>query len=90
MTRARTRERSGVCAYSAHAGLLDGLRAAPGRRLRALLRRGRGAAGGVLALPNEFVRGLVSRRYDDELRRWAASTGTAGVELVVDPTCTAA
>jgi hypothetical protein len=42
--------------------------------------------GGVLALPNEFVRGLVSRRYDDELRRWAASTGIAGVELVVDPT----
>ena len=40
----------------------------------------------MLALPNEFVRGLVSRRYDDELRRWAASTGIAGVELVVDPT----
>jgi len=40
--------------------------------------------GGVLALPNEFVRGVVSRRYGDELRRWAESTGVAGVELVVD------
>lgn len=39
---------------------------------------------GVLALPNEFVRGVVARRYDDELRRWAESTGVSSVELVVD------
>lgn len=41
-------------------------------------------SGAVLALPNEFLRGIVARKYDDELRAWAESTGAARVELVVD------
>ena len=40
--------------------------------------------GARLALPNEFVRRLVADRYDAELRSWAASTGAARIELVVD------
>src|SRR3954468_3831824 len=39
----------------------------------------------VIALPNSFTRDWVARHFDDELRRWAASTGRTAVELVVDP-----
>src|SRR4051812_45417337 len=39
----------------------------------------------VIALPNRFTRDWVARHFDDELRRWAASTGRTAVELVVDP-----
>src|SRR4051812_38592692 len=39
----------------------------------------------ALALPNEFTRRWVASHFDDELRRWAESTGVSAVELVVDP-----
>src|SRR4051812_6656281 len=40
----------------------------------------------VIALPNRFTRDWVARHFDDELLRWAASTGRTAVELVVDTT----
>jgi hypothetical protein len=43
----------------------------------------------TIAVPNEFTRTWVSRKFGDELRRWAESTGNTGVELVVDPSLTA-
>jgi hypothetical protein len=45
--------------------------------------------GGILALPNGFLKTLVAQRYADELRRYAASAGLERVEIVVDPTVTA-
>src|SRR5689334_25059938 len=39
----------------------------------------------AVALPNEFTRRWVASHFDDELRRWAESTGVSAVELVVDP-----
>jgi chromosomal replication initiation ATPase DnaA len=38
----------------------------------------------AVALPNEFTRRWVPSHFDDELRRWAESTGVSAVELVVD------
>jgi hypothetical protein len=46
--------------------------------------------GGILALPNWFLKTLVAQRYADELERYAASIGLARVEIVVDPTVSAA
>src|SRR5689334_14843305 len=40
----------------------------------------------VIAVPNSFTRDWIARHFDDELRRWAASTGRTAVELVVDAT----
>ena len=45
--------------------------------------------GGILALPNRFLKTLVAQRYADELERYAASVGLARVEIVVDPTVSA-
>ena len=42
--------------------------------------------GGILALPNGFIKTLVSQRYRDELDRYAASAGFDAIEIVVDPT----
>jgi hypothetical protein len=42
--------------------------------------------GGILALPNGFLKRLVAQRYGDELVRYAESVGLARVEIVVDPT----
>lgn len=36
--------------------------------------------GAVVALPNRFLRDLAAQKYGDELRRYAASVGCAGVE----------
>ncbi len=46
-------------------------------------------AGGILALPNEFLKAIVTQRYGDELRRYAESAGFERVEIVVDPTVAA-
>jgi hypothetical protein len=45
--------------------------------------------GGILALPNRFLKTLVAQRYADELERYAASVGLSRVEIVVDPTVSA-
>jgi hypothetical protein len=45
--------------------------------------------GGILALPNRFLKTLVAQRYADELEPYAASVGLARVEIVVDPTVAA-
>jgi hypothetical protein len=98
VTLAGTRERGGVCAFSAPTavhdppeagaatGVLDGLREhLSSQAFSMCFGVAEERPGSVLALPNEFVRGVVSRRFGDELRRWAESTGVVGVELVVDP-----
>jgi hypothetical protein len=41
--------------------------------------------GGVLALPNGFLKTLVAKRYRDHLDRYAASAGFGAIEIVVDP-----
>src|SRR5689334_3105689 len=38
----------------------------------------------AVGLPNEFTRRWVASHFDDDLRRWAESTGVSAVELVVD------
>jgi hypothetical protein len=45
--------------------------------------------GGILALPNGFLKTLVAKRYGDELARYAATVGFERVEIVVDPTVSA-
>ena len=45
--------------------------------------------GGILALPNGFLKTLVAKRYGDELARYAESAGFERVEIVVDPTVSA-
>lgn len=45
--------------------------------------------GGVLALPNGFLKTLVTQRYADELDRYAASSGLERIEIVVDPAVSA-
>jgi hypothetical protein len=45
--------------------------------------------GGVVALPNRFVRDRAAQRHGDELRLFATSTGSGCIELVVDPTVSA-
>ncbi len=42
--------------------------------------------GGILALPNGFLKTLVATRYGGELDRYAESVGLERVEIVVDPT----
>ena len=42
--------------------------------------------GGILALPNGFLKTLVAKRYGDELARYAELAGFERVEIVVDPT----
>jgi hypothetical protein len=42
--------------------------------------------GGILALPNGFLKKLVAKRYGDELARYAESVGLKRVEIVVEPT----
>jgi hypothetical protein len=39
--------------------------------------------GGVVALPNRFLRDLAAQKYGEELRRYAASVACSGVELVI-------
>jgi len=45
--------------------------------------------GGILALPNGFLKTFVAQRYACELERYAVSVGLARVEIVVDPTVSA-
>jgi hypothetical protein len=45
--------------------------------------------GGVLALPNGFLKTLITQRYGDELDRYAASAGLERIEIVVDPAVSA-
>ena len=40
---------------------------------------------GILALPNGFLKTLVSQRYRAELDRYAESAGFEAIEIVVDP-----
>jgi hypothetical protein len=45
--------------------------------------------GGILALPNRFLKTLVAQRYGAELTPYAESVGFERVEIVVDPTVSA-
>ena len=45
--------------------------------------------GGILALPNGFLKTLVAKRYGDELAQYARSAGLESVEIVVDVTVSA-
>jgi len=70
-------------------GLLDTLRdQLPAGSYRMCFSAAEERPGAVLALPNSFLRGIVARRYGDELRAWAESTGASRVELVVDAALT--
>jgi hypothetical protein len=42
--------------------------------------------GGILALPNGFLKTIVAKRYGDELARYAEAVGVESIEIVVDPT----
>ena len=80
-----------VCARCAHAGgLLGWLEAAlPPLPFAMCFSAAEERPGGILALPNGFLKTLVAQRYGDELARYAESVGLARVEIVVDPTVSA-
>jgi hypothetical protein len=77
-----------VCAQCAHAGgLLGWLEALlPPLPFAMCFSAAEERPGGILALPNGFLKTLVAKRYADELVRYAESAGLARVEIVVDPT----
>jgi hypothetical protein len=77
-----------VCARCAHAsGLLEWLEAAlPPLPFAMCFTAAEERPGGILALPNGFLKVLVSQRYRVELDRDAASAGFEAMEIVVDPT----
>jgi hypothetical protein len=77
-----------VCARCAHGGgLLRWLEAVlPPLPFAMCFSAAEERPGGILALPNGFLKRLVAQRYGDELVRYAESVGLARVEIVVDPT----
>jgi hypothetical protein len=77
-----------VCARCAHAsGLLGWLEAVlPPLPFAMCFSAAEERPGGILALPNGFLKTLVAKRYGDELARYAESVGLERVEIVVDPT----
>ena len=80
-----------VCARCSHAGgLLGWLEAAlPPLPFAMCFSAAEERPGGILALPNGFLKTLVAKRYGDELARYAESVGFERVEIVVDPTVSA-
>jgi hypothetical protein len=76
-----------VCARCAHAGgLLRWLEAAlPPLPFAMCFSAAEERPGGILALPNGFLKTLVAKRYGDELARYAESVGLDRLEIVVDP-----
>ena len=85
-----TRLPESVCARCAHAGgLLGWLEAAlPPLPFAMCFSAAEERPGGILALPNGFLKTLVAKRYGDELVRHAESVGLEQIEIVVDPTVT--
>jgi hypothetical protein len=77
-----------VCARCAHAGgLLGWLEAVlPSLPFAMCFSAPEERPAGILALPNGFLKTLVSKRYGDELARYAESVGLERIEIVVDPT----
>jgi hypothetical protein len=77
-----------VCARCAHAGGLLGWleEALPPLPFAMCFSAAEERPGGILALPNGFLKTLVSKRYGDELGRYAESVGLERIEIVVDPT----
>jgi hypothetical protein len=80
-----------VCARCAHAGGLPGWPEAVLAPLPFAMcfSAAEERSGGILALPNGFLKTLVAQRFADELVRYAASVGLARIEIVVDPTVSA-
>src|SRR5664279_5341058 len=86
-----TRLPGSVCARCAHAGgLLGWLEAAlPPLPFAMCFSAAEERPGGILALPNGFLKTLVAKRYGDQLLGYAESVGFERVEIVVDPTVSA-
>jgi hypothetical protein len=80
-----------VCARCAHAGGLLGWleEVLPPLPFAMCFSAAEERPGGMLALPNGFLKRLVAQRYGDELVRYADSVGLARIEIVVDPTVSA-
>ncbi len=80
-----------VCARCAHApGLLAWLEETlPPLPFAMCFSAAEERPGGILALPNGFLKTLVTQRYGDKLARYAESVGFEHVEIVVDPTVAA-
>jgi Replication initiator protein A len=80
-----------VCARCAHTGgLLGWLEAAlPPLPFAMCFSAAEERPGGILALPNGFLKTIVAKRYGDALNRYAKSVGLERIEIVVDPTVSA-
>ena len=83
-----TRLPESVCARCAHAGGLLGWleEALPPLPFAMCFSAAEERPGGILALPNGFLKTLVAKRYGDELARYAESAGFERIEIVLDPT----